>query len=144
MVDLKIIVIGDDSKELLDIKRTLESFGYSILLMAHSKGDPINLAQDKPDIVLMDLSLKGDLELVPGIENLDLPTIYLIDPADFQNLNFPEEEFEEPDTYLSRQFNAAELKYAIELVIYKNKIIKKFKQSEYKVIWHTGTATVII
>ena len=147
MVDLKIIVIGDDSKELLDIKRTLESFGYSILLMAHSKGDPINLAQDKPDIVLMDLSLKGDLELVPGIENLDLPTIYLIDPADFQNLNFPEEEFEEPDTYLSRQFNAAELKYAIELVIYKNKIIKKFKQSEeyYKVIFeHTGTATVII
>jgi len=147
MVDLKILVIGDDSKEILGIKRTLESFGYSIFLMTNSDEYNITKPQDMPDLVLMDLSLKGDLEPDQEIKNLDLPTIYLTSPVDFENLAVPEEELTEPDTYLSRQFDDAELKYAIELVIYKNKIIKKFKRSEeyYKAIFeHTGTATVII
>jgi len=149
MVDLKILLIGDDDQAALDLEKTLKSFGYSVLLMDNPGEDAITKANDlRPDFVLIDLSPNNDLELVKKeIKNLNLPIVYLTSPAHFEKIIVPGDKLTEPDTYLSQPFNDVELKYAIDLAIYKNKIYKEFERSKnyYKTIFeHTGAATVII
>lgn len=132
MVDLKILLIGDDDQAGLDLEKTLKSFGYSVLLMVNPGEDAITKARDlRPDFVLMDLSPNNDIGRVKEeINNLNLPIVYLTSSAHFENVIIPGDKLTEPDTYLSQPFNDVELKYAIDLATYKNKIYKEFERSK--------------
>jgi CheY-like chemotaxis protein len=59
MDGVKILLVEDESIEALDIKRTLESFGYNIPYVASTGEEAVEKAREIiPDLILMDIILK--------------------------------------------------------------------------------------
>lgn len=62
----KILIVEDESLVALDLSQTLSEAGYEIVGIASNGKDAIALAcKHEPDVVLMDILLKGDID---GIE----------------------------------------------------------------------------
>jgi PAS domain S-box-containing protein len=130
----KILLVEDESIEAMDIKRTLESFGYQVPYVASSGEEAIEKALEiMPDLILMDIILKGDtdgIEAVSKIKELDIPVIYLT--AHSEESTIERAKLTEPYGYIIKPYDTTELKYAIELAIYKNQMEKELKESEAK------------
>lgn len=144
---MKIFLIGaDDSTS--DTKPVLESFGYIVYNNASIVDAIADLHDDlMPDLILIEVGMgtdPHDIEVLKEIKTPNMPGIFLIfDSEDVKAQNNLKEHY----SYLIKPYSDEELKFAIELAIYKNKIKNEFKDSEnyYKAIFeHTGTATVII
>nr|WP_319372872.1 PAS domain S-box protein [uncultured Methanobacterium sp.] len=149
MVDKKILLVEDESIEAMDIRRTLESFGYEVPYIATSGEEAVEKALEiMPDLILMDIILKGDIDGVEAaslIKDLNIPLIYLT--AHSEENTIEKAKLTEPYGYIIKPYDVNGLKYAIELAIYKNQMENEFKESEayYRTIFeHTGTATVIL
>jgi PAS domain S-box-containing protein len=134
MSDVKILLVEDESVEAMDIKRTLESFNYEVPYVASSGEEAVEKALAiMPDLILMDIVLKGDIdgiEAVSKIKGLNIPIIYLT--AHSEESTIEKAKLTEPFGYIIKPYDRTELKYAIELAIYKNKMEKKLKESEEK------------
>ena len=137
MADVKILLVEDENIEALDIKLTLESFGYEVPYVASSGEEVVEKALEiMPDLILMDIVLKGDtdgIDVASKIKNLNIPVIYLT--AHSEESTIERAKLTEPDGYIIKPYDRTELKYAIELAIYKNKLKNKLKDSETK--YHT-------
>ena len=78
----RILVVDDEHIVALDIKSTLEHLGYEVPLMAASGKEAVALAgEGRPDLVLMDIKLKGEMDGIQSAERIielfDIPIIYL-------------------------------------------------------------------
>jgi len=149
MADKKILLVEDESIEAMDIRRTLESFGYEVPYIATSGEEAVEKALEiMPDLILMDIILKGDIDGVEAaslIKDLNIPLIYLT--AHSEENTIEKAKLTEPYGYIIKPYDVNGLKYAIELAIYKKQMENEFKESEtyYRTIFeHTGTATVIL
>jgi CheY-like chemotaxis protein len=73
--------VEDDGIEAMDIKRTLESFGYEVPYVASHGEDAIKKTLEiQPDLILMDIVLKGKINGIGAvfkIKELLIPVIYL-------------------------------------------------------------------
>lgn len=66
MSPTSLLVVEDESIVAMDIKHRAEGLGYRVVGIAASGEDAIKLArEEKPDLVLMDIVLKGEMD---GIE----------------------------------------------------------------------------
>ena len=132
MADVKILLVEDENIEAMDIKRTLESFGYEVPYVVSSSEEAVEKALDMmPDLILMDIILKGDIdgiETVSKIKDLNIPVIYLT--AHSEESTIERAKLTEPYGYIIKPYDRAELKYAIELAIYKNQMEKELFESE--------------
>jgi PAS domain S-box-containing protein len=84
-----------------------------------------------PDLVLMDIILKGEVTGVEAdceIKKLDIPVIYLT--AHSNEKTVEKAKLTEPYGYLLKPFNANDLKHTIELALYKHTMENKLKESE--------------
>lgn len=134
MADVKILLVQDESIDALDIKQTLEYFGYKVPYIASSGEEGVEKALEiKPDLILMDIILNGDtnsIEAVSKIKDLDIPIIYLI--AHSEESIIERAKLTEPYGYIIKPYDSTELKYAIELALYKNKMKKELRDTETK------------
>lgn len=134
MADKKILLVEDESIEAMDIKRTLESFGYEVPYVASSGEEAVvKVLEIMPDLILMDIILKGDtdaIDAVSKIKDLNIPVIYLI--AHSEESTIESAKLIEPYGYIIKPYDPTELKYAIELALYKKQIEKELKLSESK------------
>ncbi|PKL67448.1 MAG: hypothetical protein CVV28_06210 [Methanobacteriales archaeon HGW-Methanobacteriales-1] len=132
MLTKKILLVEDESIEALDIKRTLESFGYEVPHISFSGEEAVDKALEiMPDLILMDIILKGEskgMNAASKIKELNIPIIYLT--AHFEDSKIEKKKFTESYSYIIKPYDPNELKYAIELAIYKNQTEKELKQSE--------------
>ncbi|SCG85222.1 PAS domain S-box protein [Methanobacterium congolense] len=132
MVNKKILLVEDESIESLDIKRVLESFGYQVPYVASSSEEAVEKTIEiMPDLILMDIVLKGDsngIGAVSKIKDLNIPVIYLT--AHSEESTIERAKLTEPYGYIIKPYDPTELKYAIELAIYKNQTKKELKQNE--------------
>lgn len=128
----KILLVEDDAIESMDIKRTLESFGYEVPYIASRGDEAVEKAVDiTPDLILMDIILKGGIngiEAASKIKNLDIPLIFLT--AHSEDATVQKAKLTEPYGYIIKPFDSSELRYAIELALYKNKMEKELKLRE--------------
>lgn len=132
VADVKILVIEDDAIEAMDIKRTLESFGYSVPYVA-SRGEEVSekAIEIMPDLVLMDIILKGKengIDAASKIKDLNIPLIYLTAHSEASTVE--KAKITEPYGYLIKPFDVLELKFAIELALYKHQQETLLKESE--------------
>lgn len=127
----KILLVEDERIEAMDMKRTLESFGYEVPYVTSSGEEAVEKALEiVPDLILMDIVLKGEsdgIEAVSKIKDLNIPVIYL--NAIFEEPNDQKSRIIGPYGYLFKPFDANELKFTINLALYKNDI-NKLKDSE--------------
>ena len=126
------MVVEDESIEALDVKNTLESFGYQVPYIASRGEEAVAKAQEiKPDLVLMDIILKGELtgiEAAFEIKKLDIPLIYLTAHSNEDTVE--KAKLTEPYGYLLKPFNSNDLMHTIELALYKHTMENKLKESE--------------
>ena len=77
----RILVVEDEAITALDLKYSLEELGYEVIDTVDTGQDAIDTAAEKvPDVVLMDIKLKGDMEGIEAAEvisELRIPIIYL-------------------------------------------------------------------
>ncbi|WP_292465121.1 response regulator [Methanolobus sp.] len=122
MVNEKILVVEDEKIVALDIKHSLESFGYIVPCMASTGEDAIKMARKhNPDLVLMDIVLRGDID---GIEaasvihtNHKIPVVYLTAYSDERTLQ--RAKMTEPFGHILKPFDNRQLRTNIEIALHK-------------------------
>jgi PAS domain S-box-containing protein len=134
MADVKILLVEDENIEAMDIKRTLEFFGYEVPYVASSGEEAVEKALEiVPDLILIDVVLKGNsdgIDVASKIKDLNIPVIYLT--AHSEESTIERAKLTEPYGYIIKPYDRTELKYAIELALYKNQMENELKESEEK------------
>src|SRR2546426_8380097 len=87
MEKARILVVEDESLIAEDIQERLKSSGYEVPAVAHSGEEALRAsAETRPDLVLMDIRLKGGMDGVETArllrERHNLPVIYLTGDAE--------------------------------------------------------------
>jgi len=133
MSGVKVLLAEDESITALQIKNKLKSWNFDVVAVASSGEDAIELAlEKKPDIVLLDIVLKGNLDGIDAAEKikdtLNIPIIYLTAFADESTLNRAKPT--EPRNYILKPFDDNELRFALEMSVYKNQIENELKATQ--------------
>ncbi len=129
----KVLIVEDESLVSSEIQQTLEKIGYSVVDVVDTGVSAINKAiMEKPDIILMDIHLKGEMDGAEAakiiVSVLNIPIIFLI--------TFNEEEKLEqanltlPFGYLLKPIREKNLKTTIETALYTAKIEAERKRAE--------------
>ena len=129
----RILVVEDESIVALDIKAQLECLGYVVPAVVNSGEKAIHkTAEIRPDLVLMDIKLKGEMDGIEAAEviraRLDIPVIYLTAYADYATLQ--RAKITEPYGYLLKPFEERELHSTIEMALYRHEMERKLRESE--------------
>jgi two-component system cell cycle sensor histidine kinase/response regulator CckA len=129
----QIMVVEDESIVAEDMKAMLEGFGYAVPAVAFSGEEAVKKALDtQPDLVLMDIVLKGQMSGVEAVEHIrsrcNIPVVYVTAYADEKTVR--RAKVTEPFGYLLKPFDARELQTTIEIALYKHQMDKKLQESE--------------
>lgn len=133
MINANILVVEDEILVAKDIRNRLKKFGYNITGIAASGEEAIKKAtDDSPDLVLMDIHLKGKMDGVEAAQQIynifNIPIIYLTANADETTLE--RAKGTQPFGYILKPFKEKELKTTIEITLSKHTMEKKLKQRE--------------
>lgn len=131
MVSARVLVVEDESIVALGIKHKLENMGHTAVKMVATGEDAITAAKEhQPDIILMDIVLKGDMDGIEAAQaihdQMDIPIIYLTAYADEEMLT--RAKVTEPYGYIIKPFKSSELNANIEMAYYKHKSSKKQRE----------------
>lgn len=118
-----VLVVEDESIVSKDIQYSLKKLGYNIVGAAATGEKAIELAGDKqPDIILMDIMLKGDLTGIEAAAEIkdkyNIPVIFLTAYADENTL--AKAKVTEPYAYIIKPFKEIDLHTSIEMALYKH------------------------
>ena len=133
MTQARILVVEDESIVALHIKSTLESAGYTVPALASSGEEAIQRAADThPDLVLMDIKLRGPMDGIQAAEQIrtrfNIPVIYLTAFADEATLQ--RAKITEPFGYLLKPFEEPELQISIEMALHKHQMERRLQESK--------------
>lgn len=133
MTGARILVVEDEGIVAMEIKDRLEGLGYKVSELASSGEEAIQKAERVlPDLVLMDIILKGSMDGVEAAEkiraNLGIPVVYLTAYSDDSTLQ--RAKIAEPFGYILKPFDERELYSTIEMALYKHKMERKLMESE--------------
>jgi two-component system cell cycle sensor histidine kinase/response regulator CckA len=118
MSKLRILVVEDERVVAADIEKCIKGLGYEVVGSAASGVEALRMAvRTEPDLVLMDIKLKGDLDGVDVAsalhERLKIPVVYLTAFADVEILERARKTA--PSGYVLKPFDESILRAAIEL-----------------------------
>ena len=119
----RILVVEDENIVAMDIQNVLERIGYDVPAVASSGEAAILKAREtKPDLVLMDITLKGAVDGVEAAEymsrHLNVPVVFATAHADENTLQ--RAKLAEPLGYLVKPFDTSELRASIEMALHKH------------------------
>lgn len=114
-----IMVVEDENIIALDIKNRLGRLGYNIVAVVPSGEEAVKVAgKIKPDLVLMDIVLRGSMNGVETaeriVEETNIPIIFLSSFSDKDTLSKADKVTHYG--YLIKPFNERELKNKIDLI----------------------------
>ena len=145
-----ILLVEDEMVEAMNLKRSLQSMNYNVVAIASYGEEAVEKAKKlKPDLILMDIILKGNMDGIAAakaISKLEIPVIYVTALPDDATIN--RALISAPYGYLIKPFDFRKLKISIEVALYKKKMENKLKRSQdyyYQTIFeNTGAATIIV
>jgi CheY-like chemotaxis protein len=129
----KIMVVEDEGIVAADIQDRLRALGYGVAAVVDSgkEAEP-TAGSSRPDLVLMDILLKGDIDGVQAAErirtNLDIPVVFLTAHADETTLQ--RAKITAPFGYILKPFGDRELHTTIEIALFRHAIEAKLKKTE--------------
>jgi DNA-binding LytR/AlgR family response regulator len=123
MSQISVLVVEDEIIVSKDIQNSLKRLGYTIVGSAASGDKAIEAAiKTKPDIILMDIMLKGEMNGIEAAEKIKekmkVPIIFLTAYAEDATLS--KAKMVEPYGYILKPFKEIDLKTAIEVAVYKH------------------------
>ncbi len=119
----KILIVEDELLVSEDIAFRLKSLGYEVTGQVISGEEALaSVKNDKPDLILMDIMLKGKLDGIQTYEiiskDYSIPLIYLTSYSDEKT--FSRAKLTQPFGYIIKPFEERELKTVIEVALYKH------------------------
>jgi PAS domain S-box-containing protein len=119
----RILVVEDESVVALDLKKRLGNLGYEVLAVAASGEQAIeDAAAHQPDLLLMDIKLRGELDGVEAArlirERNDVPIIYLTSYTDRETIR--RASGTQPYGYLIKPYSDRELHSSVEIALNKH------------------------
>lgn len=123
MAKTSVLVVEDESIVAKDIQNSLKKLGYTVPSVENSGEDAIDAAnQHRPDLILMDIMLKGDISGIEAAEQIknryQIPVIFLTAYADESTLS--KAKVTEPYGYIIKPFKEIDLHTSIEMALYKH------------------------
>ena len=118
----KVLIVEDERIVAKDLALTIESMGYEVIGSAASHDEALAVcAKQVPDIVLMDIRIKGDIDGIDTaaklLELYGLHVIYLTAHADIDSIDRAKRT--RPHAYLLKPVKPGELQGAIEIAMFK-------------------------
>lgn len=127
----KILIVEDESIVAKDIQMSLKKLGYNVTNIVASGDKAIkDIEENRPDLVLMDIILKGDMD---GIETatiihreFQIPVVFLTANADDKTVD--KAKMAESYGYIIKPFREKELQTTIEMALYKSEKDNQLKK----------------
>ncbi|MEN8264797.1 MAG: diguanylate cyclase [Nitrospirota bacterium] len=145
----RIMVVEDEGIIAMNLKSSLESMGYVVTSTEFSGEEAVrNTARDRPDLVLMDIVLSGEMD---GIEaagkihsDFNTPVIYITAHSDEGLMKRIKKT--EPFGYIVKPFEERELAITVETAIYRHEMEKALKESEkrYKTLFESAADAIYL
>jgi PAS domain S-box-containing protein len=116
-------VVEDENIVATNLRMELTNLGYDVPAIASSGEEAVRLAGEvQPDLVLMDIVLKGSMDGVEASEEIrdrfDIPVVFLTAYADDPTLR--RAKITEPFGYLLKPYEERELRTTIETALFKH------------------------
>jgi two-component system cell cycle sensor histidine kinase/response regulator CckA len=132
---IKVLVVEDERIVAKDIQNTLKNLGYEVVAISSTGEDAIEKSKDqRPDIVLMDIVLKGSIDGIEAAKKIKtefrIPIIYLTAYEDSDTL--ARAKLTEPLGYILKPFEERDLHTTLEMALYKHIMESKLQESEEK------------
>ncbi|MEY8848514.1 LytR/AlgR family response regulator transcription factor [Psychroserpens sp. XS_ASV72] len=117
---VKILIVEDEMIIGANISLQLTNLGYEVIgIVPRAEEAILCVEKDQPDIVLMDINLKGELDGVETSkiiqEQHDVAIVYLTANADDYNFNRAKETH--PYAFISKPYKKLDLQRALELTV---------------------------
>lgn len=133
MKTIQIMVVEDENIVAMEIADRLKAMGYQVCKVVSSgEAALIYAGQLRPDLILMDVMIKGELDGIQAAarirHNFHIPIIYLTAYADEATLQ--RAKITEPFGYIIKPFVERELYTSIEMALYKHKMESRLKENE--------------
>jgi PAS domain S-box-containing protein len=133
IVRAKILIVEDENIVAFNIQNRLEGLGYTVTAVISSGEVALqNVAETCPDLVLMDIKLKGPIDGIQAAEQIrkefQIPVVYLTAYTDEETLN--RAKLTEPYGYILKPFEARDLGTTIEMALYKHMIERQLRERE--------------
>jgi two-component system response regulator LytT len=124
MAQTNVLVVEDESIVSKDIQHSLKKLGYNVVGAAATGEQAVKLAMEtQPDIILMDIMLKGEMNGIEAATQIrtetNIPVIFLTAYADESTLN--KAKVTQPYGYIIKPFKEIDIHTSIEMALYKHK-----------------------
>lgn len=124
MAQTNVLVVEDESIVSKDIQHSLKKLGYNVVGAAATGEQAVKLAvETQPDIILMDIMLKGEMNGIEAATQIrtetNIPVIFLTAYADESTLN--KAKVTQPYGYIIKPFKEIDIHTSIEMALYKHK-----------------------
>ena len=133
MEKCRVLIVEDENIVALDLCRRLAHLGYEIVGTAASADSALKLVERKyPDIILMDIRIKGNVDGIQLSENVhrdfNIPVIFLTAYAEEATL--VRARATRPYGYLLKPFSERELHVAIQIALERHCAERQLQRSE--------------
>lgn len=149
MTRARLLVVEDETIIALDLKGQLQRLGYEVIGLVASGEEALRVAEaQRPDLVLMDLVLRGSLDGAQTADQLRerfrLPVVFITAYSDAATLE--RIRVTEPYGYILKPFDTRELHSLIEIALYKHRAEQKLRESEaqFRALFETATDAIVL
>ncbi len=133
MIYPKILIVEDKESIARDIREMLEQLEYQVVAAVDSGEKALKKVEETgPDLVLMDIQLKGDMDGVETSDQIrrrfDIPVVYVTGTADKKTLQ--RAKVTAPLGFVVKPFRIKDLHSSIEVALHIHGLGKKLQESE--------------
>ena len=131
----RIFIVEDEAIVAADLGERLNRLGYLVAGSVASGAKAIDqVARIRPDLVLMDIILQGDIDGVAAAERIlaehEIPVVFLTAHAD--NPTMKRAQLTGPYGYVLKPFDERELRVAVEIALYRAQIEAALRQANHE------------
>lgn len=129
----RVMIVEDEAIVALDIRDSIAQLGYDIAAVVASGEEAVKqAAEERPDIILMDITLAGQMNGIEAAERIqrshDIPVVYLTAHTDAGSIEGAK--ITAPFGYLVKPCDMFELRAVIETALYKHEMDIKWKEAK--------------
>jgi PAS domain S-box-containing protein len=133
MTKPRILIIEDEILIARELEARLEGLGDAVVGIVLSGREAVQAASElRPDVVLMDVVLKGTLDGIGAADEIrtrfDIPIVYVTAYADESTLR--RAKVTAPYGYILKPFSESEVHAAIEMALYKHQMERNLREAK--------------
>lgn len=139
----RILVVEDEAIIAMELESSLQRLGYEVTSIVDTSDDATKKAElDKPDLILMDIRIKGEID---GIDTAEIIRNKLGIPVIFSTAYLDHERIERakitmPFGYVLKPIQERDLRVTIEMALYVAKVDSERRKAEETVRYERNLA----